>query len=170
MIRRPPRSTLSSSSAASDVYKRQVAGEVDAFAVADDRVEGAGGLFEHHAPRRDAKSVGAVPAEGGEVDDLADDRGRAGDPAVRVELPANAAGAGVERVEGAVVGAEVDRGAAVGRVRGGGRCVDVGAGLHRPVEAAGEGVVGVDAPVGVAEVDAAVDDGCGGVEGAAAEQ
>ena len=27
MIRRPPRSTLSSSSAASDVYKRQVAGE-----------------------------------------------------------------------------------------------------------------------------------------------
>src|SRR5665648_1262138 len=30
MIRRPPRSTLSSSSAASDVYKRQAAGEGDA--------------------------------------------------------------------------------------------------------------------------------------------
>src|SRR5664280_3682099 len=34
MIRRPPRSTLSSSSAASDVYKRQVSGrDVDKFAI-----------------------------------------------------------------------------------------------------------------------------------------
>src|SRR5665648_239516 len=32
MIRRPPRSTLSSSSAASDVYKRQVVGHTTAFA------------------------------------------------------------------------------------------------------------------------------------------
>src|SRR5674536_95072 len=31
MIRRPPRSTLSSSSAASDVYKRQRTGKLDAY-------------------------------------------------------------------------------------------------------------------------------------------
>src|SRR5674536_152278 len=41
MIRRPPRSTLSSSSAASDVYKRQVAGQtVTAREVTDAAAEG----------------------------------------------------------------------------------------------------------------------------------
>eukprot|EP00658_Telonema_sp_P-2_P078145 TRINITY_DN7246_c0_g1_i1.p1 TRINITY_DN7246_c0_g1~~TRINITY_DN7246_c0_g1_i1.p1 ORF type:complete len:110 (+),score=25.17 TRINITY_DN7246_c0_g1_i1:41-370(+) len=38
MIRRPPRSTLSSSSAASDVYKRQTIGRVVVPAVMDDEL------------------------------------------------------------------------------------------------------------------------------------
>ena len=116
------------------------------------------------------EAVGAVGAEVGEVDDAPDDRGRAGDAPVGVELPVDVARAGVERVEGAVVGAEIDGGAEAGGVGDGGRGVDVGAGLHGPVEPARGGVVGVDAPVGVAQEHAPVDDGGGGVEGAAAEQ
>src|SRR5664279_6459098 len=63
MIRRPPRSTLSSSSAASDVYKRQM--WVVAFASngalspprqgVDERIEAfEGGWFSHLPDRRDA--------------------------------------------------------------------------------------------------------------------
>ncbi len=81
-----------------------------------------------------------------------------------VEVPADVTGAGVEGVEVAVVGAQVEGGAEAGGVGDGGGGVDVGAGLDGPVEPAGGGVVGVDAAVGVAEEDTAVEDGGGGVE------
>jgi hypothetical protein len=111
-----------------------------------------------------------VLAEVGEVHDAPQDRGRAGDAPVRVKAPVDLAGAGVQRVEGAAVGAQVDRRAEPGGVGDGGGGVHVVAGLHGPVELAGGGVVGVDAPVGVAQEHAPVDDGGGRVEGAAAEQ
>jgi hypothetical protein len=118
----------------------------------------------------DVEAVGAMGAEVGEVDDVAEDRRRAGDLAAGVVAPLDAPAAGVEGVEVAVVGAHVDRGAESRGVGDGGRRVDVGAGLVGPVERAGALVVGVDAPVGVAEEDAPVDGGGGRVEGAAAEQ
>src|ERR1035437_9593315 len=85
-----------------------VAREVEVFAVADHGVEGAGVLFEGPAPGGDAEAVGVAPAESGEVDDAADDRGRPRYPPVGVEPPSDVPRAGVERVEGAVVGAEED--------------------------------------------------------------
>src|SRR5664280_3728827 len=68
MIRRPPRSTLSSSSAASDVYKRQVQGVPGVLAVDD--------------PPGDRRDPGqrvpvAQQLEGAELDDLlAEELGR----------------------------------------------------------------------------------------------
>src|SRR5674536_399971 len=71
MIRRPPRSTLSSSSAASDVYKRQLLGR-------EFRVEG---LHE------DAVVVKLVAADGSE--DLQDPFGRRGGAVPELGVEAN---------------------------------------------------------------------------------
>ena len=87
-----------------------------------------------------------------------------------VEAPLDLPGAGVDGVEDAVVGAEVDRRAEAGGVRDGGGGVHVGARLDGPVELPGVGVVGVHATVGVAEEHAPVEDRGGGVEGPAAQQ
>ena len=109
-------------------------------------------------------------AEVGEVHHPSDDRGRAGDAPARMVLPVDMPRAGVQGVERAVIGAQVDSGAETGGVGDGGGGIHVGAGLHRPVEFARGGVICVDAPVGVAQEHAAVDDRRGGVERAAAEQ
>ena len=87
-----------------------------------------------------------------------------------VEGPVDRAGARVERVEGAVVGAEVDRRAEPRGFRDRGGGVHVVARLHRPVELAVARVVGVDAPVGVAQEHAPVHHRRRRVEGAAAQQ
>src|SRR5580693_7984162 len=94
----------------SEPEQAAVAGEVDVGAVADDGVEGAGVRFEDAAAGGDAETVCAVRAEIGEVHGAPDDGGRAGDPPVVVEMPADVAATGVEGVEVAVVGAEVDGG------------------------------------------------------------
>src|SRR5207248_2352577 len=118
----------------------------------------------------DAQAVGAMVAEVGEVDGPPDDRGRPRYAPAGAEPPADIAGARVERVEAAVVRADVDRRPEARGIGDGGRGVDVSAGLNGPVEPPVAGVVGVHAAVGVAQEDAPVDDGGGRVEGAAAEQ
>ncbi len=104
-------------SARRETEEAGVAGQVDVPAVADDRVEGAGFHFEEHAAGRDPEAVGAVVARGR--------RSRRSRPTIVAEPeifpPASKCqlmlpGAGVERVEVAVVGAEVDRRSEPGRV------------------------------------------------------
>ena len=75
-----------------------------------------------------------------------------------VVRPAHLAAAGVERVEVAVVGAEVDGRLAARHLRDGGRGVDVAARALAPRELAVVGRERVDVAVGVADVDAAVGD------------
>src|SRR5450756_144569 len=62
MIRRPPRSTQSRSSAASDVYKRQVSYEHGLVALRESGEQG--------GDEADADTAADVPAEGGEPGDL----------------------------------------------------------------------------------------------------
>src|SRR5674536_184143 len=64
MIRRPPRSTLSSSSAASDVYKRQLMGKRGgAIHVATTRRHYKGQVYEAHLLRRSYREDGKVKNE-----------------------------------------------------------------------------------------------------------
>eukprot|EP00658_Telonema_sp_P-2_P022440 TRINITY_DN18967_c0_g1_i3.p1 TRINITY_DN18967_c0_g1~~TRINITY_DN18967_c0_g1_i3.p1 ORF type:complete len:128 (+),score=23.99 TRINITY_DN18967_c0_g1_i3:131-514(+) len=87
MIRRPPRSTLSSSSAASDVYKRQVVGHANGagFPLT---VELAEGLPLHTAggARRGGARPGVVPGEVGAVEEHEVDVGQVELLEVREEL------------------------------------------------------------------------------------
>src|SRR5947208_352786 len=94
-------------------------GQINILAVADRRVEGTRAELEGLLAGRDAEAVDVVIAEIGEVHGAPDDRRRAGDLAARVEPPGDAPRASVERIEGPVVGAEVDRRAESGRVRDG---------------------------------------------------
>src|SRR6266576_4508244 len=98
-----------------------------------------------------------------EVDDPVDHARGAGDLAAGVEPPANIPRRGVERVEGAVIGADQDVPAPDG-----GRAVDEVAGPVRPAELAGGCAEGVHLSVGRADVDAAVGDRGIGVERAGA--
>src|SRR6478752_4961505 len=84
-------------------------GQINILSVADRRVERARAELEGLLAGRDAEAVDAVGAEIGEVHGAPDDRRRARDLAARLEPPRDASRAGVERVEGPVVGAEVDR-------------------------------------------------------------
>ena len=81
--------------------------------------------------------------------------------------PADGPAAGVERVEVAVVGADVDGRAEAGDVRDGRPAVDVVAGGLAPGEAAVARGEGIDLAVGVADVHAAERDRGRGVEDAA---
>ena len=147
----------------------RVARQIDRSIIADHRVKRPVGEREHLATRADIEPGARLRAEVGEVDDVADDRRRAGDLPARGVRPADCAGAGVECVEVAVVGAEVHRRPETRRVlnRGGG--VDVGAGACRPRELAGLGGEGIHATVGVAHVHAAERDSGRRVELARAE-
>ena len=65
-------------------------------------------MLEHLAARAGVEPDRALVAEVGVVDDVADHARAAGDLAVAAARPALGAGAGVERVEAAAVGADVD--------------------------------------------------------------
>ena len=96
-----------------------------------------------------------------EVDQAVDHARGAGDLAAGVEPPADVPSGGVERVEGAVIGADQDVPAP-----NGGRAVDEVAGPVRPAQLAAGGAERVHLSVGRADVDAAVCDRGIGVEGA----
>ena len=84
---------------------------------------------------------------------------------LRLEAPLDVAGGGVERVEAAAVGADVD-----GLPPDRGRRVDVAARALRPAQLPARGAEGVDLPVGRADVDAPVRDRRRRVELAAAAE
>ena len=95
-----------------DVVEREQRGEareVDAPAVADDRVEAAAPRLPDGRARLRAERPRRALVEVGDEDEIADDRRRAGDLLPERAHPALLAGARVQRVEVAVVGADVDR-------------------------------------------------------------
>ena len=105
---RPSRAPSCRRSTGAERVQRVVAGEEDRLAVGHHRVVGAALVLEHLAAGARAEPDRALVAEVGVVDDVADHRRAARDPAVAAARPAHGAGARVERVEAAAVGAGVD--------------------------------------------------------------
>src|SRR4051794_34143828 len=140
----------------------RVADEVETPLRSDRRRVLPGGIAPHLLAVASVEAEG-LPLQRREVDDAVDHARGAGNLAAGVEPPADIARGRVERIEGAVVGADHDV-AAPDR----GRAVDEVAGPVRPAELAARGAVGVHLPIGRAEVDASVGDGRVRVEGAGA--
>ena len=148
---------------------RREAGDVDLLAVGDDRVERAARAVPDLLAGAGAERGRVALAPVRVVDEAADDRRGAGDLAAVGERPASRARAGVERVEGAVVAAEVDGRLAARDRRHRGRRVHVRAGPAPPRELPRLLRERVHVAVGVADVDAPVRDGRRGVEVAGGE-
>ena len=102
--------------------------------------------------------------EVGDVDDIADQAGGAGDRPEVVLGPALLAGARVEGVEGPVIRAEVDGRLGVGCALGDRACVDVVARRAAPEELASLLIEAVHPAVRIADVDAPEGDRRSGVE------
>src|SRR5690349_9655470 len=72
-----------------ELVELRVTREVDRTVVANHGVEGPVGKAEHLAPGPEIEAGGGLRAEVGVVDDVADDRRRARDPASRRVAPAD---------------------------------------------------------------------------------
>src|SRR6476646_5842732 len=88
--------------------ERVGAGQVDRAGVGDHRVEGPVAEDPHAPAGAGVQGDGVARADVGEVDQVADEGPRPGDDAAVVIGPVHAAVAGVEGIEVAVVGADVD--------------------------------------------------------------
>src|SRR5262249_30798441 len=88
--------------------ERLVGGEEELLAVRDHRVVGAIGVLEHAVPVAYVEPVGRGGLQVRDVRGVADQARRAGDRAQVRDAPALVAVARIERVERAVIGAEVD--------------------------------------------------------------
>src|SRR5439155_19287338 len=128
------------------------ADDIDPVPVGHHGGERAVGVRPNLLPGQGVEPVRA-PLERGEVDDAVDDGRRAGDRAVRGELPEDRSRRRVEGVERVVVRADED--AAVPDRRG---AVHEAAGLVRPAQLSALLAVRVDVTVGRAEIDARVGD------------
>ena len=135
-----------------EAVEPRVADQVEAGGVGDDRRVLAVGERPDRPARGRVERV-RRPLERREVDAPGDDRGRAGDRAVRLELPEDRAGRRVEREEPVRVRAREDAVAPDG-----GRRVDEAARRLRPAKLAARGAERVHLAVGGADVDPAVRD------------
>src|SRR4051794_26941784 len=85
----PPGRASASGRLRRELGERGVAGHVEVAAVAHHRVVAAAPEAEHLAPRARVEARGGARLLVAEVDDVADDRGGARDPARRLVLPAD---------------------------------------------------------------------------------
>src|ERR1700710_10088 len=145
-----------------------VADQIQAPAVGDDRRVAGLLQLEGLLVGEGVEADRAVGLEAGGVDGVADHGGGAGDRAADVVVPARLAGGGVERVEAAVFGADVDGGRGAGNFGQGGGAVDGATGVEGPLDLAGPFVEGEDGAVVASGVDAAEADRGGGEEAALA--
>ena len=117
------------------LVEHRVAAQVDRVSSATTGLNAPSAKENTCRPVRTSRPAVVFDAEVRVVDDVADDRGRARDPAAGRMLPSDRSGLCVEGVEVAVVGAEVDGRAEPRRVVDRRRRVDVGARCRWPTRA-----------------------------------